>query len=228
MALFDVNRNFNDVINNISSLRRRSQLTGQPFTTRDVANVMEPAFAAAREAAPANAALNLQKQAIEQQGNQFERSLAETNRQAAERIGVERANAEDAINQARRMGLLQTGVSGTGAGLLGYHLLKDAGIIGGTTQAALPAAQAFTAANAAAPVQAAAAMEAGVGGGVPVAGGGFLSAAQPYLLPAAATYGGAKLAELTSETKEIPQEVSEIGSTIASIIEAPFKKIGGK
>lgn len=63
-------------------------------------------------------------------------------------------------------------------------------------------------------------------GSMEVGGGAAASKGlSSYALPAAAIYGGAKLAELTSETKEIPQEVSELGSTVSSIVDTPVKYI---
>jgi hypothetical protein len=51
------------------------------------------------------------------------------------------------------------------------------------------------------------------------------SGASSFVTPAVIAYALSKAAELTSETKEVPQEVSEIGSTIASVFEAPVKAV---
>jgi len=127
MSFVNIGRNFNDLISGLSSLRRRAQLTGQPFSSRDITNVQDAYFGAAREAAPANAQLQLQSDALNQQSTQFGQQLAETKRQAEEQARIqERQNmtAQEQMDQARKLGLANTVIQGTGAGLLGYHLLK--------------------------------------------------------------------------------------------------------
>lgn len=126
MSFVNIGRNFNDLISGLSSLRRRAQLTGQPFSSRDFSNIADSYFASAREAAPAQASLGLQQQALEQQGTQFGQQLAETKRQAEEQARLqERQNltAQEQMDQARKLGLVNTGIQATGAGLMGAHLL---------------------------------------------------------------------------------------------------------
>lgn len=204
MSFVNIGRNFNDLISGLSSLRRRAQLTGQPFSSRDITNVQDAYFGAAREAAPAQASLGLQQQALEQQGTQFGQQLAETKRQAEEQARLqERQNltAQEQMDQARRLGLANTVIQGTGAGLFGYHLLKPGADAAGSlvpTFMGGPGTPYFVADATLAP------------GAAAPAATPWWSGASGTLGPAsaaAAMYLGSRVAgNLLDETKEVPKE----------------------
>jgi hypothetical protein len=204
MSFVNIGRNFNDLISGLSSLRRRAQLTGQPFSSRDFSNIADSYFASAREAAPAQASLGLQQEQLglardqmTQQSSQFGQQLAETKRQAEERLAQERANtltAQEQMDQARKLGLVNTGIQGTGAGLMGAHLV---GWEPFRAKAALGVdkmieGQVFDPAG-----------SAGAVGGTPGTAPGLLQSASPYLAPGAAGLGAGYLSPRVKEIGEV-------------------------
>ncbi len=217
--------------------RRRAQLTGRPLSAQEVSGIASGYFAdaaarndAARRTAIAQAGQTLAEKAQTAQENQWaqelaqtkalaeasnalkEKELAQQNSQFGQNLSLQQESLSgqlSAAEQARKMQLLQTGISGAGSGALIYGAGKMAGLWGTT------------------PAPAASEAPAVLSGPTTVAVGGSEIPLSTLATGAGLAYGGSKLAELTSETKEIPQEVSEVGSTIASIFEAPLKAVGG-
>jgi len=122
----------------LSALRRRAKLTNQRITDADILNIQEPMFAANRANAPAKIANTQYESTLAEQKRQAadalgmsEKTLAEQKRQAEMSLAQQKSQAEAALSQAdeinaenQKMGQISTGVGAVGTGLTGYQLLK--------------------------------------------------------------------------------------------------------
>lgn len=181
----------NSLVQSLAALKRRQLLTGIPTSDRDILNVQEPYFAAARENAGVDAALALEREKMGTQAqqfgesmaeskNQFGLNLAETKRQAEERIAQERANAamaEEQAAKARKLGYVSTGIGALGTGAALWSTLRPSPPA--TTTGSTATEAALTASDEAAPILADMGTSA-----VPTTEAtstGYLGAASPYV-----------------------------------------------